>query len=107
MLSPARCHNQATPFFERWTHLNLLSGAKRSCRVRRISDAMSQAMDNPGSEEGSAVLVAEAGRKVVLEARDISKSYGEGERSLNVLQHVNLALYAGEMAAIVAPSGAG
>jgi lipoprotein-releasing system ATP-binding protein len=68
---------------------------------------MSQAMDNPGSQESSAVLVAEAGRKVVLEARDIGKSYGEGERSLNVLQQVNLALYEGEMAAIVAPSGAG
>jgi lipoprotein-releasing system ATP-binding protein len=43
----------------------------------------------------------------VLEAREISKSYRDGERSLNVLQQVNLALCEGEMAAIVAPSGAG
>jgi lipoprotein-releasing system ATP-binding protein len=68
---------------------------------------MSEGTDNSGSETGSSTLLAEAGRKVVLEARGISKSYGQGERSLNVLQQVNLALYEGEMAAIVAPSGAG
>jgi len=78
-------------------------GAARSEEIQ----TMSQAIDNSGSEAGSPVLVAKPGRKVVLEARDISKSYGEGERSLNVLQQVNLALYEGEMAAIVAPSGAG
>ena len=68
---------------------------------------MSEGIDNSGSETGSSVLVAESRRKVVLEARGISKTYGVGERSLNVLQQVNLALYEGEMAAIVAPSGAG
>jgi len=68
---------------------------------------MSEAIDNSGSDLESAVLVGDAGRNVVLEARAISKSYGRGERSLNVLQQVNLALYEGEMAAIVAPSGAG
>src|ERR1043166_5674528 len=68
---------------------------------------MSEGIDNSGSETASSILVAYAGRKVVLEARGISKSYGQGERSLNVLQQVNLALYEGEMAAIVAPSGAG
>src|SRR5438067_12925803 len=68
---------------------------------------MSEAIDNSGSDAGSPVLVAEPARKVVLEAREIGKSYGEGERRLNVLQQVNLALYEGEMAAIVAPSGAG
>ena len=68
---------------------------------------MSEAIDNSGSKLESAVLLSDAGRKVLLEARAISKSYGRGERSLNVLQQVNLALYEGEMAAIVAPSGAG
>src|ERR1043166_6115327 len=57
--------------------------------------------------EGSQLLVAEPGRKAVLEARQVAKTYGQGEHSLNVLQQVNLALYEGEMAAIVAPSGAG
>jgi lipoprotein-releasing system ATP-binding protein len=57
--------------------------------------------------DGSQVAIAESGRKAVLEARGISKTYGNGARSLNVLQQVNLALYEGEMAAIIAPSGAG
>src|SRR5499427_9151187 len=68
---------------------------------------MSEGIGNSGSQAGPSVLALEAGRKVVLEARGISKTYGRGERSLNVLQQVNLALYEGEMAAIVAPSGAG
>jgi lipoprotein-releasing system ATP-binding protein len=68
---------------------------------------MSEATDNLRSGTGRAVLLADAGQKVLLEARGISKSYGRGERSLNVLQQVNLTLYEGEMAAIVAPSGAG
>jgi lipoprotein-releasing system ATP-binding protein len=68
---------------------------------------MSEAIDNSGAHLAAAVLVSDAGRKVVLEGRGISKSYGRGELSLNVLQQVNLALYEGEMAAIVAPSGAG
>src|SRR5215471_18508104 len=68
---------------------------------------MSEAIDNSGSNLQAAVLVSDAGRNVVLEARAISKVYGRGERSLNVLQEVNLALWEGEMAAIVAPSGAG
>lgn len=52
-------------------------------------------------------LVADRARKIVLEGRDLSKTYGAGERSLTVFQHANLALHEGEMVAIVAPSGAG
>lgn len=63
--------------------------------------------DSNSTAGGSGVLVAEPGQKVVLEARQVGKIYGAGERSLTVLQQVNLALYEGEMAAIVAPSGAG
>jgi lipoprotein-releasing system ATP-binding protein len=59
-----------------------------------------------GNSQGS-VLLAESARKTVLEARDLRKVYGEGERSIIVLEKANLALYEGEMAAIVAPSGAG
>jgi lipoprotein-releasing system ATP-binding protein len=43
----------------------------------------------------------------ILEARDLRKSYGSGEKSLHVLCDVNLKLHAGEMVAVVAPSGAG
>jgi lipoprotein-releasing system ATP-binding protein len=44
---------------------------------------------------------------VVLEAEGLSKTYGSGERSLNVLVGANLSLHEGEMVAIMAPSGAG
>ena len=43
----------------------------------------------------------------VLEARGLRKTYGSGEKSLQVLTDVNLQLRSGEMVAIVAPSGAG
>lgn len=45
--------------------------------------------------------------KIVLEARNLGKTYGAGERSIIVFQQVNLSLQQGEMVAIVAPSGAG
>lgn len=44
---------------------------------------------------------------VVLEARDLKKIYGTGEKSLSILVDANLNLRRGEMVAIVAPSGAG
>src|SRR5271154_5887641 len=44
---------------------------------------------------------------VVLEARSLKKSYGSGERTLQILVDANLSLRRGEMVAIVAPSGAG
>jgi len=57
--------------------------------------------------DGPNLLVAEPGRKIVLEARQVGKIYGHGERRLIVLQQVNLKLQEGELTAIVAPSGAG
>ena len=44
---------------------------------------------------------------VVLETRDLKKTYASGEKSLPVLVNANLVLRQGEMVAIVAPSGAG
>jgi lipoprotein-releasing system ATP-binding protein len=44
---------------------------------------------------------------VVLETRELRKSYGSGEKSLRVLVNASLILRQGEMVAIVAPSGAG
>jgi len=67
---------------------------------------MTVAASNSNPED-SEVLLAESDREIVLEARQVGKIYGAGERSLTVLQQVNLVLYRGEMTAIVAPSGAG
>jgi len=44
---------------------------------------------------------------VVLETRNLKKTYRSGEKSLPVLVNANLILRRGEMVAIVAPSGAG
>ena len=51
-----------------------------------------------GNEEAAAIL---------LEARGLKKTYGAREKYLEVLSDANLSLRAGEMVAIVAPSGAG
>jgi len=44
---------------------------------------------------------------VTLEARNLKKIYGTGEKSVPVLLDANLSLRKGEMVAVVAPSGAG
>jgi lipoprotein-releasing system ATP-binding protein len=44
---------------------------------------------------------------VVLEGRNLKKSYRQGAKVLPVLMDANIALHKGEMIAIVAPSGAG
>ena len=44
---------------------------------------------------------------VVLESRGVKKTYGHGEKCLQILVDANLSLVRGEMVAIVAPSGAG
>jgi lipoprotein-releasing system ATP-binding protein len=62
---------------------------------------------NPVSGSSETTAAAMRARKTVLEARDLGKIYGGGQRSLNVFQQVNLQLMEGEMVAIVAPSGAG
>jgi lipoprotein-releasing system ATP-binding protein len=43
----------------------------------------------------------------VMESRGLKKTYGSGEKSLQILVDANLRLTRGEMVAIVAPSGAG
>jgi len=65
---------------------------------------MERANANSGVSE---VRGAGAGARVVLEARELCKSYGQGAEELRILNGVNLALREGEMVAIVAPSGAG
>jgi lipoprotein-releasing system ATP-binding protein len=68
---------------------------------------MNPETSNSTPASGPQTLVADPDEKIVLEARGLSKTYGVGERSLTVFQHVNLRLREGEMVAIVAPSGAG
>ena len=68
---------------------------------------MSDTTSSSVTESEEHFLASNSGTKIVLEARGLGKTYGTGERSLIVLQQVNLVLRAGEMVAIVAPSGAG
>jgi lipoprotein-releasing system ATP-binding protein len=44
---------------------------------------------------------------IVLQTRDLRKSYGTGDKALHILASIDLRLTKGEMVAIVAPSGAG
>lgn len=50
---------------------------------------------------------AEGGRKLVLEARGLRRSFRQGPREVRVLEGVDLALAAGESLAVVGASGAG
>lgn len=43
----------------------------------------------------------------LLVATEVSKSYADGEHSIDILQHVNLSLSAGEHVAIIGSSGSG
>ena len=43
----------------------------------------------------------------ILEFRGVDRWYGTGEKQLSILKDANLAIYSGEMVALVAPSGAG
>jgi putative ABC transport system ATP-binding protein len=45
--------------------------------------------------------------QTVIEVRDVVKTYGEGESSVQVLRGVDLAVSKGEMLAIMGPSGSG
>ena len=55
----------------------------------------------------TAVVSEPLGPQVVLEARNLKKTYRSGNRILDVLVDASLTLHQGEMVAIVAPSGAG
>jgi putative ABC transport system ATP-binding protein len=44
---------------------------------------------------------------IAIRCRSISKSYGEGENRIHVLQDINLEIYAGKLTLLVGPSGSG
>jgi lipoprotein-releasing system ATP-binding protein len=62
---------------------------------------------NPGHGPQIGVASPLLSSEVVLEARNLKKTYRSGARTLPVLVDANLSLRKGEMVAIVAPSGAG
>jgi len=62
---------------------------------------------NAGRGPHVAVASEPFGSEIVLEARNLKKTYRSGSRTLPVLVDANLSLRRGEMVAIVAPSGAG
>jgi lipoprotein-releasing system ATP-binding protein len=68
---------------------------------------MNGAVENPAQAKASPAEAVPHSAPIVLEARSLRKVYGSGAKSLPVLTDVNLSLREGEMAAIVAPSGAG
>jgi lipoprotein-releasing system ATP-binding protein len=55
-----------------------------------------------GKDSGAALSA-----QILLEGRNLKKSYGFGPKTLAVLVDANITLHQGEMTAIVAPSGAG
>jgi lipoprotein-releasing system ATP-binding protein len=71
-----------------------------------VADFKMTALDINAGKKDNADAMAQS-PEVVLEARGVRKSYGLGQRCINVLQEADLQLHKGEMVAIVAPSGAG
>ena len=51
--------------------------------------------------------MSDISRTPILEFRGVDRWYGTGEKQLSILKDANLAIYSGEMVALVAPSGAG
>ena len=68
---------------------------------------MTQPQDNASHAVRTSGPSARGVASVVMEARNLKKIYGSGEKRLSVLSDANLSLQQGEMVAIVAPSGAG
>ena len=65
-------------------------------------------VDANSAQSPQTVVVSEPfDAEIVLEARNLKKTYRSGSRTLPVLVDANLSLRKGEMVAIVAPSGAG
>ena len=62
---------------------------------------------NPEQVSSNTSLSSASASSAILEARNLKKIYGAGEKSLVILNDANLILQRGEMVAIVAPSGAG
>jgi lipoprotein-releasing system ATP-binding protein len=68
---------------------------------------MTQGLENTGSRSENTPKKGAQNPGVVMEARNLKKSYGRGVKTLAVLTDASLVLHQGEMVAIVAPSGAG
>jgi len=53
------------------------------------------------------MAVAKTEIKTLIEVKDLSRRYGEGEATVHALHDVNLSIHAGEMIALMGPSGSG
>src|SRR5690606_38637182 len=68
-----------------------------------MQDSMSSAQDSAQDTSTNLGPFAGEAREVMIEAREINKSFG----SLRVLEGVSLTLHKGEVVAIIGPSGSG
>src|SRR5256885_3839166 len=68
---------------------------------------MMESGPNSDSNARASSGTAPAAGPVIMEGRNLKKTYGTGSRVVPVLLNANLSLRQGEMVAIVAPSGAG
>src|SRR5579885_3616698 len=71
------------------------------------ASTMTPSGEASGGGEKTRAEIGNAGAARVIEARNLTKIYGAGDKSISVLKDANLVLRQGEMVAIVAPSGAG
>jgi lipoprotein-releasing system ATP-binding protein len=70
----------------------MTASANSNCNAENLGGSAAQSATDAG---------------IVLEGRNLKKSYGTGTKILDVLLDANITLRRGEMIAIVAPSGAG
>ncbi len=58
-------------------------------------------------EKATEIVRDEAGRRAVINVRDVTRTYQMGEMTLQVLKGVTLKVYEGEFISIMGPSGSG
>jgi putative ABC transport system ATP-binding protein len=63
------------------------------------------AASGPGPENGD--IVAAGGEQMIVQARELTRRYGEGEAAVDALAGVTVDFPAGRFAAIMGPSGSG
>jgi NitT/TauT family transport system ATP-binding protein len=82
----------------------LLAPRLEGVAARRGSVAMTNRAEAAPTRE-----IAGSGeqRRVLLDVRDLTKTYGTGERAVHAIQRVTFSVYDGEFACVIGPSGCG